>query len=65
MRGLQRIRQKNDGLTQVNLKRARRSTSVVGLVASLSRPEEFESMARPGGNATGFTPFEYSLSGKV
>jgi putative tryptophan/tyrosine transport system substrate-binding protein len=23
-----------------------------------------DSMARPGGNATGFTPFEYSLSGK-
>jgi len=23
-----------------------------------------ESLARPGGNATGFTPFEYSLSGK-
>ena len=23
-----------------------------------------ESLARPGGNATGFTPFEYSISGK-
>ena len=23
-----------------------------------------ESLARPGGNATGFTPFEYSMSGK-
>ena len=23
-----------------------------------------ESLARPGGNATGFTPFEYSLGGK-
>jgi putative ABC transport system substrate-binding protein len=23
-----------------------------------------DSLARPGGNATGFTPFEYGLSGK-
>ena len=24
-----------------------------------------ESLARPGGNATGFTPFEYSMAGKL
>src|SRR5262249_54650989 len=37
---------------------------VFGVVADPVGAGYVESLARPGGNATGFTPFEYSVAGK-
>ncbi len=37
---------------------------VFGVVADPVGAGYVETLARPGGNATGFTPFEYSLAGK-
>jgi ABC transporter substrate binding protein len=37
---------------------------VFGVVADPVGAGYIESLARPGGNATGFTPFEYSIAGK-
>jgi putative ABC transport system substrate-binding protein len=37
---------------------------VFGVVADPVGAGYVESLARPGGNATGFTPFEYSIAGK-
>jgi hypothetical protein len=40
------------------------ATLAVGLLTGVPTAGFVNSLARPGGNATGFTLFEYSLSGK-